>query len=104
MIYLQITAHPIPSRWKEFHEFWATRSLPMWEKYGAKHIGSWDTIIGEYYEVTRLFAFDDFAHLERFEKYLLEDKEGMELNKDLSSFFQSISRKILRPASYSPLQ
>ena len=104
MVYLHITARTVPGKTQEFHDFWSRTSLPMWEKYGAKHIGSWDTFIGDYWEVVRLFAFDDLAHLERYERFLAQDKEGQELVKELASYIVSISRKILRPAAYSPLQ
>ena len=83
---------------------WSKRFLPLWEKYGAKHIGLWNTSIGDNYEIVRLFAYDDFAHLERFNKFLAEDKEGQKLVEDISSNIVSANMKILRPVGYSPLQ
>ena len=104
MIYLHITVRTVPGKTGEFHRFWSTRSLPIWEKYGAKHIGSWETSIGESFEIVRLFAFDDLTHFERFNKFLSQDKDGRKLVRELAPYMVSVTQKILRPATYSPLQ
>ena len=43
----------------EFNEYWGRESLPIWLKYGARHIGSFANFVGDpINEIVRLFEFD----------------------------------------------
>ncbi|MFC1981825.1 NIPSNAP family protein [Chloroflexota bacterium] len=97
MIYEMITVEVIPGKLEEFHDVWLKESLPYWEKHGIKHIGSWETVIGDAHEVFRLFAFDDFAHYERWRRFLSDDEEGKQLSRRMFSYLTRSVRKILRP-------
>ena len=104
MIYLHITVHVVGIKTQEFHDFWSRESLPIWEKYGAKHIGSWTTTIGKNNEIIRLFAFPDMAHLEKWQRAMSEGPENKQLVQKLSPYLVGSEMKLLSPASYSPLK
>ena len=104
MIYLHVTVDVVPGKVDEFHKFWSETSLPMWEKYGAKHIGSWTTAIGKGNEITRLFAFDNMAHFEKFQMFLFKDEEGRKLQNEIFKYLTGTNLKFILPASYSPLK
>ena len=104
MIYLQATVDVVPGKMDEFHEFWSKTSLPLWEKYGAKHIGSWSTAIGKANEITRLFAFESLAHYEKFQAFLFKDEEGRKLQQEIFQYLAGSTFKFLVPAYYSPLK
>ncbi|MFC2058505.1 NIPSNAP family protein [Chloroflexota bacterium] len=89
---------------EEFHELWSKESLPLWEKYGAKHIGSWSTVIGRSNEIVRLFAFKNLAHYERFRQLVQQDKDAQAVLTKFSSFLAGSDIKCLLPAAYSPLR
>ena len=103
MTYLHITIDVLPGKMDEFHDFWSKTSLPLWEKYGAKHIGSWSTAIGKANEITRLFAFESLAHYEKFQTFLFKEEEGRELQRKVFQYIAGSSFKFLVPAAYSPL-
>jgi hypothetical protein len=59
----------------EFHEYWARENLPNWEAHGAKHIGSYTSLVGgPLNEIIRLFEFEDLSHWEKFHKWLFGEK------------------------------
>lgn len=104
MIYLHVTVHVVGGKLQEFHDFWARESLPLWEKYGAKHIGSWSTTIGKTNEIVRLFAFTDMAYYEKWQGFIYGSQGGKELVQKLSPYILDSETKLLSPASYSPLR
>ena len=80
----------------EFNEFWEKVSLPIWIKYGAKHIGSFANFVGDpINEIVRLFEFDSYAHWEKWEKFLGDSEEGKAHVKRLSRYIVSLERKLL---------
>ena len=101
MIYLHVTVHVHGIRTQEFHEFWEREGLPLWEKCGAKHIGSWTTTIGKNNEIVRLFAFPDMAHYEKWQRSMSQNKEYVQ---KLNPYILGGEHKLLSPASYSPLK
>ncbi|MBI2831423.1 MAG: NIPSNAP family protein [Chloroflexi bacterium] len=93
-----ITVQVAPGKLEEFHDFWVRESLPYWEKHGIKHIGSWESMIGnDQNEVIRMFEFRDFTHYEQWRKFLAEDEEGKRLRKKLTPYLLKSKRLILRP-------
>lgn len=64
MIYLQATIQLAPSKTSEFRTILATAVIPIFEKHGAKLIGSWETAVGNQSEITDIWAFETMAHLE----------------------------------------
>jgi hypothetical protein len=80
----------------EFNEFWEKVSLPIWIKYGAKHIGSFANFVGDpINEIVRLFEFDSYSHWEKWEKFLGDSEEGKAHVKRLSRYIVSLERKLL---------
>ena len=104
MIYMHITVSVVSGKMEEFHDFWSKKSLPLWEKYGAKHVGSWSTVIGKGHEIVRLFAFEDLAHYEKFQQFLWQDEDGQRLRFELDRYIADYDIKFLMPAEYSPLK
>jgi hypothetical protein len=48
---------------REFSEVWAKNNLPVWEKNGVRHVGSWTYLVGgANNEILRIFEFRDYAH------------------------------------------
>ena len=97
MIYELITVDVVPGKLKEFHDMWLEESLPLWEKHGIKHIGSWETFIGKSNEVIRLFAFKDLSHYEQWYRFLSEDEEGKDIRQKVWRYIERLTRKIIRP-------
>lgn len=80
----------------EFNEYWAKESLPFWQKYGARHIGSFVNFVGDpINEIIRLFEFDNMLKWQQYEEFLSEAEEGRDLVKGLSRFIVSLERKLL---------
>ena len=80
----------------EFHEFWGKESLPIWLRYGARHIGSFTNYVGgPVNEITRLFEFDSIAQWEQWEKFLLDSEDGKNLLQRLSKYIITVERKLL---------
>ena len=98
MIYEMITVDVIPGKVREFNELWFRESLPIWEKHGIKHIGSWVTVIGKSNEVVRLFEYRDLAHFEQWRKFLSEDDEGKAIYRKVWAYIAHLERKMLGPA------
>ena len=97
-VYLMIKVRTPFELVAEFHEFWGRESLPIWIKYGAKHINSFTNYVGDpINEIIRLFEFDSIAQWEQWEKYLADDPAGKDLVKRLSKYIVSLERKLLLP-------
>jgi len=95
-IYLMIKVRAPFGLVGEFNEFWGRESLPIWIKYGAKHIGSFTNFVGDpINEIIRLFEFDSIEDWERWEKFLADSEEGKDLVKRLSRYIVSLERKLL---------
>ncbi len=82
----------------EFNEFWGRESLPIWEKHGAKHIGSFMMRAGgPINEIIRLFEFESLSHWQQMEDFLVETEEGRTLVKKLNErFIISLEKKLLK--------
>ncbi len=80
----------------EFNEYWGKTSLPIWLRYGARHIGSFANFTGDpVNEIVRLFEFNSIAEWDRWEKFLADSEEGKNLVKGLSKYIVSLERKLL---------
>ncbi len=96
MIYELLTIDVKPNKVKEFNEFWLREALPVWEKHGIKHIGSWVTLIGKSNEVIRLFEYKDLAHFEQWRQFCSEDEKWKATHLKIWEYVINIDRKILR--------
>lgn len=98
MIYELMTIDVVPGKAKEFNQLWFKESLPVWEKHGIEHLGSWETLVGKSNEIVRLFAYKDLAHFEQWRNFLTEDEEGKALMKKVWVYIAHLEKKILKPA------
>ncbi len=73
-------------------------------------VGAFQTIYGNDYEITHIYAFDSLAEMERIRKILFTDPEHMEfININTSpnppnNWGISSTSKVMRPLPYSPLK
>ena len=95
-VYLMIRVRTPFDLVNEFNDIWERESLPVWLTHGAKHIGSFINYVGDpVNEIVRLFEFDSISHWQQWEKFLAESEEGRDLVKRLSSYIQSLEKKLL---------
>ena len=80
------------------------RDVEHIHKVGGKLIGCWSTQYGRVGEVTFLFAYPD---LEARQRLLESSSSDDEWQKDLKGWFEctpSVTVKVMRPTTWSPLQ
>ena len=96
MIYELITVDAQPLKLGGYED-WLKESLAYWKKFGIKHIGSWETIIGKSNEVVRLFGYNDLDHFEKWRKLIIEDEEVKKAHMAAWPHLAHVRRKILSP-------
>ena len=86
----------------EFVQRFGEIPMKLFEKYGAKVVGVWQTRIGPGPEVVYILAFDDLAHREKVFDAMYQDEEFLKYapTAEVASF----TIRIVRPLPYSPLQ
>lgn len=99
-IYLMVTITTEDTR--AFNDFWIKESLPYWEKFGARHVGSFVNWVGGPIfsddEIIRIFEFENFDHYGRWEDWLHGSEEGQELLKKLGQYKYKSQRRLLHAA------
>lgn len=96
-IYLMIKVRVPFDKVAQFNEFWQKESLPIWLKYGAKHIGSFSNYVGDpVNEVVRLFEFESVEKWTVWEEFLANSESGQKLVERLGEYIVSLERKLLR--------
>ena len=100
-VYLMVTITTDDAR--GFNTWWNEGSLPFWEKFGAKHIGSWVNWVGgpkqSDDEIIRIFEFDNFDHYGRWEDWL-HSSEAKKLMGKIASFNIKSQRSITARCPY----
>jgi hypothetical protein len=76
----------------------------MLEKFGAKVVGSWSTVVGNANEFSVLAAYEDMGQLQKSGMAIMQDKEYQAVWGKLSSCIMSHTRKIMLPMPLSPLK
>jgi hypothetical protein len=95
-VYLMIKVTVPFDKVAEFNEYFGKHSLPLWEKFGAKHIGSFSNYIGDATnEIIRIFEYENFSHYEKWQKYALESQDMKPIQENLKRFIVKLERKIL---------
>lgn len=102
MIYEHRSYTMLPGKKAEFIESFA-RFMPLFDQYGAKVIGVWQTDVGEGNEFIYILAFQDFAQRERFWDKFRQDQVFIEYQRQ-GPRIANVINKILRPTEYSPLK
>ena len=104
MVYLHATLQLAPYKSREFSKFLATSLVPLFEKHGAKLIGSWETIVGNQNEVTDIWGFDSLAHFEASTQSLLRDPQWASVQETMTTMIVREKTKLLAPLKCSPLK
>ncbi len=77
---------------------------PIFEKFGAKIVGSWTTIIGNTNEFTVLMAYENMGQLEKSAMAMMQDKDYQTTWQKISPFVMSHTRKLMMSVAGSPLK
>ena len=101
MLYVMWTAHVLPGKMEEYHEL-MTKLLPLTEKHGAKVIGVWQMVVGNWEDVYTLQSYKDMANYEEVRAKMAGDPPCQELLVKLASI-RTITCEFLRPTGYSPM-
>ena len=100
MIYEQRYYNVSPAKRREFIELTGEKAMPIYEKYGVKIVGVWETDIGERNEVIVMMAFEDLAQREKSWENLRRDEEYAKIPR----LPHAITVSILRPTKFSPMK
>ena len=103
MIYEHRTYNILPGMMPAFVEAFGSLIVPLFEKYGAKLVGSWQTAIGQNNEFVYILGFQDLAAQEKFWAVFRKD-EQFKTYRQGGVRVAHVVNKILRPTSYSPLK
>ena len=108
MVYVEVVGEISRARLKEALQFYKDhiyeRDNENIGKVGGKLIGCWSTQYGRFGEVTMLFAYPD---LETRQRVLESSSSDDEWQKDVRRWFEylpSVTVKVMRPTTWSPLQ
>jgi len=104
MVYLHATLQLAPYKSREFGKFLATTLVPLFEKHGAKLIGSWETFLGNQSEITDIWGFDSLAHFEASTQSMLRDPQFASALEAMAPMVVSETTKLLAPLKCSPLK
>jgi hypothetical protein len=104
MIYLEATLRVVPGKMDEFMEVFSNEYLPASEKLGRKLAAQWRTFIGTLDEVVDLWAYDDLAHMQRFQEARQKDEEMAKAGKRLRALIAYETTKLLIPTPYSAMK
>ena len=104
MIYLEASIQVATGRMNEFMEVFAKEYLPASEKLGRKLVAQWRTSIGTLDEVVDLWAYDDLAHMQRFQEARQDSEEMVRAGNKLRSLIAHETTRLLAPTPYSPFK
>ena len=104
MIYFEATIKVAPGKMNEFMEVLSKEYVPASQKLGRKLVGQWRTLVGTLGEVINLWAFDDLAHMQRFQEAQQKDEEILKIGKRLVPLIAHETTKLLVPTPYSALR
>jgi len=93
----------LPGKKAEFIQEFGAKITPLFDKYGVKLVGAWETDVGESNEFIYILAFGDFAQRDEFWKKLRQDEVYLEYSRQ-GPRTANVTNKIIRPTKYSPLQ
>jgi hypothetical protein len=104
VIYLHATIQVTLFKTVEFRRVLAAAVIPIFEKHGAKLIGSWETMVGNQSEITDIWAFETMAHFEKSTQSLMRDSEWAKVKDTLATMTVKEKTKLLVPLKCSPLK
>ena len=92
----------LPGKKAEFIEAFG-KLMPLFDKYGARVVGVWQTDIGENNEIIYILVFEDFAQREEFWVKFRQDEAFLKYQQQ-GPLAIKVTNKIIRPLAYSPLK
>ena len=104
MIYFEATITLAPAKLREFNQLLEQTIVPLWEKHGAKLIGSWETAVGTMNEVVDLWCFNSMDHFNEVLQAFIRDPEMRPLWPTVTSIILGEKNRLLRPLRCSPLK
>jgi hypothetical protein len=103
MIYLESSLVLYPGKEAAYREN-EKELYRLLEKFGAKVIGSWNTVIGNVNEIVGLIAYEDMGQLQKSALAMTQDKEYITNWQKITPAIMSQNRKIMMPMPISPLK
>ena len=88
----------------QYKEVETKQLIPIFNKYGIKMIGHWNTIIGNSSETVNLFAYNDMAHYQKVREAQKTDPEYQKMSIALSELTTNANLRLLEPSEWSPLK
>jgi serine kinase of HPr protein (carbohydrate metabolism regulator) len=104
MIYVLAIRQLLPGKMAQYKEVETKELIPVFNKYGIKMVGHWNTIIGNSYETVNLFAYNDMAHYQKSNEARRTDPESQKMAADLGALTVSNNLRLLEPSEWSPLK
>lgn len=104
MIYVLAIRQLVPGKMAQYKEVETKELIPMFNKYGIKMVGHWNTIIGNSYETVNLMAYNDMMHYQKSNEARRTDPESQKLAADLGALTVSNNLRMLEPSEWSPMK
>ena len=107
MIYEWRIYEVMPKKMKNLNERFINVTLRLFEKHGMRVIGFWQKISGERNTLYYMLAFDSVTHRDKAWKNFSEDTEWINARKkshEQGQIVAKVTKYLLEPTSYSPLQ
>jgi hypothetical protein len=104
MIYVLALRQLLPGKMAQYKEVETKELIPMFNKYGVKMIGHWNTAIGNAYETVNLYAFNDMAQWQKFRDAQRTDPDAIKTAASLGALTVSSNSRLLEPSEWSPLK
>jgi hypothetical protein len=104
MIYVLAIRQLLPGKMAQYKEIETKQLIPVFNKYGMKMIGHWNTVIGNSYETVNLYSFNDMAHYSKTREAMRSDPEAQKMQADLGAVSASNNSRLLEPSEWSPLK
>jgi len=104
MLYLHASIKVQPFRSAEFIRTLGQSIVPLFEKHGAKLVGSWDTAVGTQGEITDIWGFEGMEHFQSTTASLLRDQEWASVKQSVAGLVVEEKTKLLVPLKFSPLK
>jgi hypothetical protein len=104
MMYVLAIRKLFPGKMAQYKEVETKELIPIFNKYGMKLIGHWNTAIGDAYETVNLYAFNEMDQWQKFREAQTTDPEVRKMSADLGALTVSSNSRLLEPSEWSPLK
>ena len=104
MIYIEASLRVVPDKMNEFMEVFEKEYLPASNKLGRKLVAQWRTIVGTINEITDLWVYDDFTHMQQFQEARAKSPEFIEASAHLRSLIDYEQTRLMVPTPLSSMK